>query len=466
MKPSLLIIEDEDPIRKALERFFKKKSFEVMLASTGEEGLSLLKAGRVDLLLVDLMLPNMSGIEVIRQAKETIPQLVCVVMTGYGTIPSAVEAIKAGAFHYITKPFDLEDLNALVTKGLEHQRLQQENRVLKETLKTRFKKQAIIGTSLKMKEVLDLAEKVAVSDSTVLILGESGTGKELLAKAIHYQSNRSERSLVTVNCAAIPETLLESELFGHTKGSFTGAVSHRIGCFEQAEGGTIFLDEIGDMSPRLQVKVLRVLQDKKIQAIGSAKSHQVDVRIITATNRDLTKEVQEGRFREDLFYRLNVIPVTLPPLRERSDDIPILIEHFLKKSNTANHKSIEGFSAGAMEKMVRYRWPGNIRELENLVERLVVLKGKGQITEEDLLPSLFDQKNPEVLLDGINIPDSGVSFRDLVNDFEGVLIRKALQKSGGNKNKAANLLGLNRTTLLEKIKKRGFEDLVVEGHDE
>ncbi|MBI2981984.1 MAG: sigma-54-dependent Fis family transcriptional regulator, partial [Deltaproteobacteria bacterium] len=331
---SLLVVEDEDPIRKALERYFKKKSFEVSLASSGEEGLALLKTGRYDLLLVDLMLPNMSGLDVLRPAKQMAPQLVCIVMTGFGTIPSAVEAIKAGAFHYITKPFDLEDLNVLVMKGLEHQKLREENKVLRETIKSRYKRQAIIGTSPGMQEVLSLAEKVAASDSTVLVLGESGTGKELLSRAIHYQSARSERNLITVNCAAIPETLLESELFGHMKGSFTGAIGHHIGCFQQADGGTIFLDEIGDMSPRLQVKVLRVLQDKKIQPIGSPKNLQVDVRIITATNRDLTREVQEGRFREDLFYRLNVIPITLPPLRDRQEDIPLLLEFFLKKSNT------------------------------------------------------------------------------------------------------------------------------------
>jgi len=454
---SILIIEDEDSLRRALDKFFQRHRFDVVLTSTGEEGLELLKKRVFDLMIVDLMLPKMSGIEVVRQAKLLYPSLVPIVMTGYGTIPTAIEAIKAGAFHYVTKPFDLDDLNTLVGKAIEHRHLQQENQMLRQALKDKFRMENIIGMGPKMQEVFSLVERVAASDSTILILGESGTGKELLAKAVHFSSPRSDRPLVTVNCAAIPDSLLESELFGHMKGAFTGAVSTRIGRFEQADGGTIFLDEIGDMSPHLQVKVLRVLQDRIIQPVGSTKSREVDVRILTATNRDLARAVRDGHFREDLFYRLNVIPISLPPLRDRREDIPLLLEHFLKKTNEANQKSVEGFAPQALERLVHYDWPGNIRELENMVERLVVLKGAGKIEATDLVPSLFGDRGHEAVFEAVSIPEGGLSFRDLISQFEDTLIRKALQKSGGNKNRAAQLLRLNRTTLIEKMKKKGFE---------
>lgn len=457
---SILVIEDEESLRKALERFLKH-SFDVVVAASGEQGLGLLRERSFDLLLVDLMLPKMSGIDLLRQAREIQPALVAIVMTGYGTIPSAIEAIKAGAFHYVTKPFELEDLFSLVSKGLEHRQLREENRRLRQALQSKFSMKNIIGTSPKMKEVYQLLERVAATDSTILILGESGTGKELLAKAIHYRSNRADYPLVTVNCAAIPETLLESELFGHRKGAFTGAVDTHIGRFEQAHRGTIFLDEIGDMSLRLQVKVLRVLQDRRFEPVGSTKTHEVDVRIVTATHIDLAKAVQEGRFREDLFYRLNVIPMVLPPLRERKEDIPLLAKHFLQRSNSENGRAVSGLHPQVIDRFLQYSWPGNIRELENMIERLVVLKGKGEIVLQDLPPSLFDEKGPQVFFPSMTIPDSGVSLRELMKEFEGVLIEKALAKSGGNKNKAATLLQLNRTTLIEKLKKQ-----TLEGHDD
>ena len=324
MRPSLLIIEDEEVLRKALQRFFEKKGYEVTGAASGSEGLARLGEKPFDLMLVDLMLPQVSGIEVLKRAREIQREIVSIVMTGYGTIASAIDAIKAGAFHYVTKPFELEDLFSLVSRALEHRRLKEENVSLKRALKSKFGIENIIGKSPKMQAVYELVDRVAPSDSTVLILGESGTGKELLAKAIHFRSPRADRPLVTVNCGAIPETLLESELFGHVKGAFTGAVSTHLGRFEEAHSGTIFLDEIGDMSPRLQVKVLRVLQERKFEPVGSTKTREVDVRIITATNRELQREVAEGRFREDLYYRLNVVPIQVPPLPERRRALPRL----------------------------------------------------------------------------------------------------------------------------------------------
>jgi DNA-binding NtrC family response regulator len=457
MKKSILVIDDEETLRKALERFLKEQGYEVTSAADGQAGLIQLKEKPFDLLLVDLMLPQISGIEVIRKGREIQPGLVAIVMTGFGTIPSAVEAIRAGAYHYVTKPFDLEDIASLLKKALEHSQLKEENLRLKKELREKYGFENIIGQSSRMQEIYSLVRKVAESESTVLIMGESGTGKELLARAVHFRSPRAEKPFVAVNCAAIPEGLLESELFGHMKGAFTGAVQTRPGKFELADHGTIFLDEIGDMSPKLQVKVLRVLQDRRFEPVGSNKTREVDIRIIAATNQDLARAVADGRFREDLFYRLNVIPITLPPLRERRDDIPLLIGHFLKKYNRENQREVTGFSPEALELLLNYRWPGNVRELENFVERLVILKGKGQIEAEDLPPNFQRLEKPR-FLEEIPFPEDGISFKDLVQRFEMELIRRALQQSGGNKNKAARLLQLNRTTLVEKMKRMPGEE--------
>lgn len=452
MSKSILVIDDEEVLRKALNRFLSDQGYEVKAFGDWEGALSLLKERTFDLLLVDLMLPHISGVEVIRRSREIQPGLVSIVMTGYGTIPSAVEAIRSGAYHYVTKPFELEDIGALIAKALDHSRLREENRVLRRQLKEKYGFENIVGRSDRMKEIFQLVEKIADTDSTVLVLGESGTGKELVARAVHFRSRRAERPFVAVNCAAIPEGLLESELFGHVKGAFTGAIATRLGKFEEADRGTIFLDEIGDMSPPLQVKVLRVLQERSFQPVGSSKTREVDVRVIAATNQDLTRLVAENRFREDLFYRLNVIPVTLPPLRERIDDIPPLASHFLKKYNLENQKEVAGFSEGALELMRHYSWPGNVRELENTVERLVVLKGSGPVQEEDLPPALRHDRKAWIP-EGLSFPEEGISFRDLVDHFESELIRRAMEKSGGNKNRAAQLLKLNRTTLIEKMKR-------------
>ena len=458
MKERILVVDDEVSIRRALEKFLEGLGYAVSTASNGQEALEVCEKTAVDLALTDLVMPKMDGIELIRKLKSIDPQMMALVMTGFGTITSAVEAMKAGAYHYLTKPFELEDVAALVRTALEHKKLREENRELKRQLKDKFRFENIVGTSPEMHAVFDLIEKVADTDSTVLVLGESGTGKELIAKAIHYNSNRKDKSLVTVNCGAIPEDLLESELFGHMKGSFTGAIANKPGRFDVADGGTIFLDEIGDMSPKLQVKLLRVLQERKFDPVGSTATHEVDVRILAATNQDLEVAVKEGRFREDLYYRLHVIPVSIPPLRERPTDIALLAQHFVDRFNKENSHEVEGFTEEALDAMMAYEWPGNVRELENQVERLTILKRAGKIVLSDLPPKMGGRPLPKRGKKSlVDIPSSGLSFKTAVADFEEELIRQALEKAEWNKNKAAALLKLNRTTLVEKMKKRGLK---------
>ncbi|MFH1654585.1 MAG: sigma-54 dependent transcriptional regulator [Pseudomonadota bacterium] len=455
----ILIVDDEVVIRRALEKFLASKGHEILCAEDGVKALKVAEENIIDLALVDLVMPKMDGIEFITKLKIQQPEAVAIVLTAFGTISSAVQAMKAGAYHYITKPFELDDVGSLIYSALEHKNLKRENVELKIQLKEKYRFENIVGTSEPINSVFDMVERVAPTDSTILILGESGTGKELIAKAIHFNSLRRDAPLVIVNCAAIPEGLLESELFGHVRGSFTGAIANKMGKFEAADTGTIFLDEIGDMSMNLQVKLLRVLQEQCFESVGSTKTHKVDVRIIAATNQDLEKAVKEKRFREDLYYRLNVIPVFIPPLRERRSDIPILLDHFIQKFNTNMKHNVTGIGEYAMEALESYNWPGNVRELENLVERLVVLHKEGLI-EPDELPSQFRNLVPHVDKKGVfctEIPDEGMSFKDAVDEFENSLIIQALKKTGGNKNQAATLLGLNRTTLVEKIKKKGID---------
>ena len=457
----ILIVDDEVAIRKALERFLTGLKYEVRAAKDGEEALAILEKETIDLALVDLVMPRLDGVEFIRRLKRAQPASVAIVLTGFGTITSAVEAMKAGAYHYLTKPFELDDIAALISTALEHRQLKEENRLLKRELHEKYRFEHIVGHSDEMAQVFDLVEKVAQTDSTVIITGESGTGKELVARAIHYNSPRKDRPLVVVNCAAIPEDLLESELFGHVKGAFTGAVATHAGRFDAADRGTIFLDEIGDMTLKLQVKVLRVLQEQRFEPVGSTSTHEVDVRIIAATNQDLERAVKERRFREDLFYRLNVIPIRIPSLRERTDDIPLLVEHFLEKYAKEAGGKVKGISQAAVERLMTYPWPGNVRELENLIERLMVLKKDETIDLDDLPEKVTGEPSPEAgdgaEAGGIDIPDNGISFKKAVSEYESKLIQGALRKTGGNKNKAASLLHLNRTTLVEKIKKKGME---------
>lgn len=455
-KEKILVVDDEEPLRKALVRFLQSKGYEVDGAADGAEAIEKSKDTHFNLVVTDLMMPNMSGIELIKNLKTLSSDTSYLVMTGFGTIETAVEAIKEGAFHYMTKPFELEDIALLVNKALKYRALEQENQILRKEVKSQYQFENFIGCSEEMKQVFDLINKVADTESNILILGESGTGKELVAKSVHYNSKRSNKALIAVNCAAIPENLLESELFGHVKGSFTGAVQSKQGKFEVAHGGSLFLDEIGDMSMKLQVKLLRVLQEKKFEPIGSTKSVEVDVRIIAATNANLEKAVREGRFREDLYYRLNVIPVQIPPLRDRVCDIPLLVEHFTQKYAESNHMQAPNFSDEVMKIFMNYRWPGNVRELENTIERLVVLKPGQDVYKQDLPEKFSEMTQNYFSKSAFSIPDTGISLKNVVDDFENALIVKALNKTNWNKNRAANLLKLNRTTLVEKIKKRNI----------
>jgi DNA-binding NtrC family response regulator len=459
----ILIVDDEPAIRMALRKFLKEQNYNVSIAANSDEAFKILEGDVVDVALVDLVMPKMDGIELIQKMKRIQPDVIPIVITGFGTITSAVQAMKAGAFHYLTKPFDLEDVSSVVKTALEHRSLKEENRMLRDQIQKESRFENIVGKSDEIMAVFDIVERVAVTDSTVLLLGESGTGKELVARALHYNSKRKDRPLVIVNCAAIPEELLESELFGHVKGAYTGAIATVPGRFDAADRGSIFMDEIGDMSFKLQVKLLRVLQEQCFEPVGSTKTHSVNVRIIAATNQDLERAVKERKFREDLFYRLNVIPIRIPPLRERTSDIPLLIRHFVDKFNAANGCHIEGVDKQAMNILMQYKWPGNVRELENMLERSAVLKRQGVITVADLPDKVAGSKESITgpsKKQKTEIPESGVSLRKLVAEYETELILRALEKTGWNKNKAARLLKLNRTTLVEKIRKRNLEKLV------
>lgn len=453
----LLIVDDESSLRTSLFRVFTKKGFQVITAGNRAEALSFAGGtSGMDLAIVDLRLPDGSGLELLKELKTQFPEIQVIVLTGHGTIDDAVEATRLGAFHFLTKPFNVEELSSLADKALSQHVLERENRNLKHQLRDRYSFDNIVGQSDEILAVMDLIARVADSDSTVMINGESGTGKELVARAIHFDSSRANKPLIPVNCGAIPADLLESELFGHVKGAFTGAIGNRIGRFELAHGGTIFLDEIGEMSPALQVKLLRVIQERSFEPVGSTKTVEVDVRIIAATNIDLEVAVATGRFREDLFYRLNVIPVKIPALRDRKSDIPLLLHHFVQQFNKSKNRNLQGFSPEAMDLLFNYSWPGNVRELENLVERLSILKGSGIVQVSDLPEKYQSRKFVASSQSSALIPDTGIDFNSAVDAYENALILQALEVTGWNRNQAAQLLRLNRTTLVEKIKKKGL----------
>ncbi|MFQ5454863.1 MAG: sigma-54-dependent transcriptional regulator [Nitrospirota bacterium] len=459
-KEKILIVDDDAGVRDVLVTLLEGEGYEVTSAEDALSAIEAVKDLNCHLLLTDLRLPKMDGIDLLKEVSAINPSIIGIILTGHGTIETAVKAMRAGAFDYLTKPFQLDEVLMIVKRAIEYTNLQHENITLRKTLKTKYRFENIVGDSEAIQRVFKSIEKIADSDSTILILGESGTGKEVLARTIHFNSSRSNKPLIPVHCGAIPETLLESELFGHEKGSFTGAYSSRTGRFELANGGTIFLDEIGEMSPTLQVKLLRVLQEREFERVGGTKTIKVDIRIIAATNKDLEKEVEKGSFREDLYYRLNVIPVTIPPLRERREDIPLLLNHFIEQFNKKKNKDIKAISDEAMSLLMEYRWPGNIREVENLVERLAILKGEGIVIPSDL-PEKINQKKRSDMLTQFNIPDDGIDFTTVVDEFENRLIIQALEKAAGVKNKAAQLLKLNRTTLVEKIKKKKLEHIAV-----
>lgn len=409
----------------------------------------------IDLAIVDLRLPDGDGIELMSKLRLIHPNIQVIILTGHASIENAVEATRNGAFHFVTKPCNLDEILSLIERALTQTQLTRENQHLRNALNMKYRFENIVGQSDAITSVLGIVERVAQSDSTVLIMGESGTGKELIAKALHYNSNRSQEPFIPVNCGAIPGELLESELFGHVKGAFTGAIANRTGRFELAQDGTLFLDEIGELSPNLQVKLLRVLQEKSFEPVGGTKTIPANVRVIAATNVDLEEAVEQGLFREDLFYRLNVIPIRVPSLRERKSDIPLLLHHFIDTFNRTRGRQLKGVAPEAMEMLVNYSWPGNIRELENLVERLSILKGAGIVEVSDL-PEKYRKGAMEADPSKLDIPDSGVDFNTAVDNYENALIMRALEKTGWNRNQAALLLKLNRTTLVEKIKKKGL----------
>lgn len=453
----VLIVDDDPVILEVIGDILKKNDYEVVAAPNGAAGIRELERKYFDLVLTDLVMPDVDGMEVLHHVVSTSPKAICIILTGHGTIKSSVEAIKKGAFDYITKPITADELLVVIEKALKFRNLEEENIRLKKELQQTYGYDNLVGTSNAIKNIYDLIEKVADTDGTVLISGASGTGKELIARAIHYNSSRCDRPLVVINCGAIPEELLESELFGHEKGAFTGAYKSRIGRFEMANGGTIFLDEIGEMSPALQVKLLRVLQEKKFERVGGTKTIHVDVRIIAATNKNLTTAINKGKFREDLYYRLNVIPMKVPPLKQRKSDIPLLIDHFLKKFQKGAKKKITGFSPEVMDAMLKYDWPGNVRELENVIKRLTILCDDEVVTVDDL-PEHIPHKGRGDRVVEEDFLEKGETLHDAVEDYEKRLILGALERSDWVKTKAAKLLNINRTTLVEKIKKQNLTE--------
>ncbi len=459
-EPTLVVVDDDEPVRELFEEICCHEGFQVVSVADGPAGIQTVKDIPVQAVVTDLRLPGMDGLEFMERVAQIDPKIVTIVITGQGTVDDAVRAMKAGAFDFITKPFQTDAVRVIIRKAMEYQRLRQENYLLRRAVRDQYCLDQLVGTSETIRAILDFIEKVADSDSTVLVQGESGTGKEMVARMLHFNSSRHDRPLVPVNCGAIPDTLLESELFGHEKGAFTGAMHTRAGRFEMAHGGTILLDEVAELPLALQVKLLRVLQERSFERVGGTKTLSVDVRVIAATNQDLEQAVNAGRFRSDLYYRLNVIPITVPSLRERRSDIPLLIDHFIQRFNTTKQAVIRGVAPEAMSHLMRYDWPGNVRELENLVERMVVLKKLGLIETPDLpdkvlqsvaaMPSLPALQPMELSEDGINLVHE-------LEQFENHLIRVALRQAHGVTSRAAQLLHLNRTTLVEKLKRKKLD---------
>jgi DNA-binding NtrC family response regulator len=458
----LLLVEDESVLREAIAEQLGDRGYQVEQADSGETALAKLADFAFDIIITDLRLPGIDGSAVLDAAVERYPHIVAIVVTGYGTVKDAVEAIKRGAWDFVSKPFQIDELLHVLDSALEQRRLKSENAYLRAQLEARHRFEGLIGKSRAMTKLFQLLDTIAPTHSTILVTGETGTGKEVVARAIHHSGGRRAHRFVALNCSAIPETLLEAELFGHVRGAFTGAVGNRQGRLEQAHKGTLFLDEVGTMSAALQMKLLRVLQEREFERVGDSHTTKVDVRVIAATNSDLSRLVAEGQFREDLFYRLNVIPVQLPPLRDRKEDIPLLVQHFLDKfqaerqtdtSSPTRSTAELAVSQEGMRRLMAYQWPGNVRQLENAVERAVAFTaGRSRIDVEDL-PIEVQQAQQLPLSAGVSLPDAGIDLDLFVADIERELIQRSLERTGGNKGQAAKLLNLKRTTLVEKLKR-------------
>ena len=455
----LLLVEDEASLREVTARRLAAEGYRVVEVDSGEAAVEGLEDCAFDIVLTDLRLPGIDGTAVLDAALERYPDIVCIVVTGFGTVTDAVAAIKRGAADFITKPLQFDQLLHVMRSALEQRRLRSENAWLRSQIQERYRFEGLVGRSPRMRELFDLLETVAASPSTVLVTGETGTGKELAAKAIHHNSPRRGHRFVALNCSAVPETLLESELFGHVRGAYTGAVASRAGRLESAHRGTLFLDEVGTMSGPLQAKLLRVLQEREFERIGDDRSIRIDVRIIAATNADLLQMVGEGRFREDLYYRLNVIPIFLPPLRERREDIPLLVRHFVEAFGRQQGRSREvTVTQAAMRRMMGYRWPGNIRQLENAIERALTLSRTRAWIDVGDLPRELQQTSLSEQAASPAIPEEGFDLAAHLAAVERQLIRRALDDTGGNRQQAARRLGLKRTTLVEKLKRLGGDD--------
>ncbi|WP_162483475.1 sigma-54-dependent transcriptional regulator [Geobacter pickeringii] len=441
----ILIVDDDVSLRRVLEYNLQEAGYEVLTAGSGEEGVRLFEERGPALVITDLKMPGMGGFQLLQQIKEKSPETLVIVITAFGAVETAVEAMKLGAYDFITKPFNRDALRLTVLKALDMQGLSRENRRLKEELSEREAYRNIVGISRRMEEVFRIIGRVADTEATVLITGESGTGKELVARAVHGQSGRRSAPFVAINCAAIPRDLLESELFGHVKGAFTGAVKDKVGKFRQADGGTLFLDEVGELPVELQSKLLRALQEKEVQPVGGTAPQKLDVRVVAATNADLEEAIEEGRFREDLFYRLSVIPVHLPPLRERTEDIPLLVRHFVAKHGGA----AVAFAPATLEVMAAYGWPGNVRELENTVERMLIMRNGDTITPEDLPEKVRHGRSAPRECPVVNLPDEGYSLEQLERE----IVVEALERNNWNQSSAARFLRIPRHTLIYRMEK-------------
>jgi DNA-binding NtrC family response regulator len=448
----ILVVDDDPSLRRVLQVQLEQEGYDVAVTASAQQTLSVLQLRHFDLVITDLRMPGMSGLELLKHARLQYPQTIIIILTAFGTVDTAVDAMKAGAYDYLTKPVHPDEMSLVVGRALEHVHLVEQVRTLRLSLNKKYGFENILGRSDVLLEVLDTAERAAHSNSTVLIRGETGTGKELLARAIHFNSSRRDNPLVTINCGAIPKELLESELFGHRRGAFTGAVADKKGRIERADGGTLFLDEIAELSPDLQVKLLRLVQEGETEKVGSEVTAKVNVRIIAATHRELQAMIEDGTFREDLYYRLAVIPLVMPPLRERSEDIPDLVQHFFRISQKKNERPDLVMSPALLSYFVRYRWPGNVRELENVVERIVVLARGSEITIDDLPHFLRQEKDGIDALE-IDLPPQGISLEAIEKE----LIQKALHKCDWNQTRAARYLDISRKTLLYRIEKHGVD---------